>query len=237
MRTKTLLLTAGLTALGSAALMAQTNVYSVNAVGYINVVCPPGFSMIADQLIGPTNNQIGTIMSDAAGNLDNVYIYKYNGSGFTSDHGASATSSFANNWANGGVITLNPGEAAWFKNPTSTPITNTFVGTVPTGTLTNAIAGGGAYTMLSSVVPQGGDLATNLGLTNFNNLDQIFVFNPTTQQYQTFNVNFNTGASGYNSDFEGNGGDPQLAVGQGFWYHAATASPPITWTRTFNVNQ
>jgi hypothetical protein len=248
MRTKTLLLTAGLTALSSAALMAQTNVYSVNAVGYINVTCLPGFNMIADQLIGATNNQIGTIMPDTlnpttqVGYIDKVEVFKYTGSGFVTDTANSATATnLVNNWVNGGFITLNPGEAAWLKNPFTTNLTFTFVGTVPQGTLTNQITGGGAFTMLSSVVPQGGDLATNLGLTNFNDKDQIFVFNPTNQTYQTYNVSFETGNSGYQIGgfgvFTSGTGDPQLQVGQGFWYHTATTAPAITWTRTFSVNQ
>jgi len=244
MRTKTLLLTAALTAVSSAALMAQTNVYSLNAVGYINVTVLPGFNMIANQLIS-TNNTLGSLIPDTlnaagVGYIDGVQVYKYTGTGFATDIAASATSSFANNWKAGGVITLNPGEAAWFKNPFPTNLTFTFVGTVPQGTLTTSIAGPSSFSMVSSQVPQAGDLVSNLGLTNINNGDQIFVFNPTNQAYQTYNVNFNTGNSGYNQDFTGNTGDPMINVGQGFWYHTGTTasgSGPITWTRTFSVNQ
>ena len=48
MRTKTMLLSALLGTLGSVSLMAQsTNVYSLNAVGYINVTVQPGFNIVS----------------------------------------------------------------------------------------------------------------------------------------------------------------------------------------------
>jgi hypothetical protein len=250
MRTKTLLLTSALTALSSAALMAQTNVYSLNAVGYINVTCVPGFNMIACQLI-TTNNTVNGLMPDTlnaaqtAGYIDNVTIYKYTGSGFSiaSANSVTAAGYPTNNWASGGNLTLNPGEAVWLKNPFTTNLVFTFVGTVPQGLLTNQITGPSSFTMLSSQVPQSGDLATNLGMTNFQNGDQIFVFNPTTQQYATYNVSFTTGNSGYQIGgfgvFTGNTGDPQLNVGQGFWYHTgstAGGSGATTWIRNFSVN-
>jgi hypothetical protein len=57
MRTKTLALSAVLSALGTASLVAQTNVYSLNAVGYINVTMPPGFSIITCPLIVGTDTE------------------------------------------------------------------------------------------------------------------------------------------------------------------------------------
>ena len=48
MRTKTLLLTAIVGALGFTA--AQAQVYSVNAVGYVNKSIPSGFSIVANPL-------------------------------------------------------------------------------------------------------------------------------------------------------------------------------------------
>src|SRR6478672_7317898 len=47
MRTKTLLLTAALAAVGVSSSMAQ--VYSVNVVGYVNKSVPKGFYMLANQ--------------------------------------------------------------------------------------------------------------------------------------------------------------------------------------------
>jgi hypothetical protein len=236
MRTKTAILAAALTALGSAAVMAQTNVYSLNAVGYINVTLQPGYNMVANQLSSGTNT-IGNILNDATGQYDHLAISKWNGSGFTSDTANSATSPFANNWLNGGTITMNPGEAAWLKWTNTAPVTITFVGTVPQGTLTTTLTGPNAFNMVSSQVPQAGDLATDLGFTNFNQGDTIYVFNPTNQKYTTYNYNTNTGNSGFGGNFTGNTGDPVLQVGQGFWYKTSATAPTTAWTRTFSVNQ
>jgi len=220
--------------------MAQTNVYSLNAVGYINVTVLPGFNMIACQLQTGTNT-LGNLIPDSTnasgiGYIDKCIAYKFNGSSYTVDTANSATSAFANNWGAGGVMTMNPGEAIWFKNIFSTNLTFTFVGTVPQGTLTVTAAGPSTFNMISSQVPQAGDLCSNLGLTNFNSLDSFYVFNPSNQTYQVFNANFNTGNSGYNGDFTGNTGDPMVNVGQGFWYKTGTGGA-VTWSRTFSVNQ
>jgi len=232
-----MLLAAALTALGSAAVMAQTNVYSLNAVGYINVTLQPGFNMVADQLQSGTNT-IGSLLNDATGQYDHMTVFKWTGTGFQSDTANSATSPFADNWINNGVITLNPGEAAWIKWTNTTPATITFVGTVPQGTLNTTIAGPSAFSMISSQVPQAGDLATDLGFTNFNQGDAMYVFNPTNQSYKVFNYNTNTGNSGFGGNFTSGTGDPILQVGQGFWYKTGSGAPAATsWSRTFSVNQ
>src|SRR5882724_11613488 len=65
MRTKTLLLTAALTAAG--ALTSTAQVYSVNMVGYINLtIQPKKFALVANQLNntvnGVTDNSIGALI-------------------------------------------------------------------------------------------------------------------------------------------------------------------------------
>jgi len=231
-----MILAAALTALGSAAVMAQTNVYSLNAVGYVNVTLYPGFNMVADQLQSGTNT-IGSLINDATGQYDKMVVFKWTGTGFQSDTANSLISTFADNWINGGVITLNPGEAAWIKWTNTTPATLTFVGTVPQGTLNTTIAGNASFSMISSQVPQGGDLATDLGFTNFNQGDTMYVFAGSNQSYKVYNYNTNTGNSGYLQNFTGGTGDPILAVGQGFWYKTGVGAPLTTWSRTFSVNQ
>src|SRR5581483_447895 len=79
MRTKTILLSALLGLASGAAAMAQTtNVYSVNAVGYINVTCPPGFTMIANQLM-TTNTTLAGLIPTAP---DGTGFYKFVGNNF-----------------------------------------------------------------------------------------------------------------------------------------------------------
>jgi hypothetical protein len=229
MRTKTLVLTA-LSSLSALGLMAQTstNVYSLNAVGYINVTVQTGFNMIADQLWASGGNTISNVLSDSNDSLDGVSIFKWTGSAFVSDNANNQIYSSPSGWQNGGVETLNPGEAMWFEAPSN--MTLTFVGTVPQGT--NTVVLGTGFTMASSPVPQSGDLVTVMGLTNENNGDSVFVYN-NPGGYNTYNYNANTGVAGFNGDWSA-AGDPMVNVGQGFWYEATAT---INFTRVFSVNQ
>jgi hypothetical protein len=238
MRTKTLLLTAFLTAVGSAAVMAQTNVYSLNAVGYVNVtIAPDTYAIVANQL-NSTNNTVGSLLNDANGTYDGLTVYKFNGVSYNTDFGNSIGSTFANGWNNGGTNTMNPGEAVFMKNGTASPISMTFVGTVPTGSLSVTLAGSGSYSLVSSPVPQAGDLCSNLSFTNFNNGDSFYIFN-TNQTYTVYTVNEVGGSVGYNQDFiplTGEPQDPTVSVAQGFFYKTSATGGAVTWTRNFSVN-
>jgi len=236
MRTKTLVLTA-LGSLSALGLMAQTstNVYSLNAVGYINVTVPPGFSIVADQLWATGGNTLSNAVNNASGALNGVQVFKWTGSTFTTDNGDnSVLGDPLSGWASLGTITLNPGEAAWFQNPNSTNLTLTFVGTVPQGT--NTVNLGTGFSLASSPVPQSGDLVTVMGLTNYHDLDQVFVWEPNGTgggAYNNYAVSLGLGGFGNNGDWA-SPGDPQVNVGQGFWYETTA---PIVWTRNFSVNQ
>ena len=127
MRTKTLLLTAALTAAGVASSMAQ--VYSINAVGYVNKPIPNGFSIIANPL---------TATPASANELKNLIpapplgttVYLFRGGNFvicafnTDDFGVNA-------WDTN--PTMLPGEGAFIYNPSSS-FTVTFVGEVAQST-------------------------------------------------------------------------------------------------------
>lgn len=65
MRTKTLLLSAAAVAAGVASLKAQSNVYSLNVVGYVNVNLPAGFNMIQN----PLDDGAGNIVTNCFDNM------------------------------------------------------------------------------------------------------------------------------------------------------------------------
>jgi hypothetical protein len=231
MRTKTLLLSAVLGALSCASMMAQ--VYSLNAVGYVNVTCPAqdsvtglgGWAIIANQLNSGDNSITNLIPVDATMNGDT--IYKYN----SVDQSWASFQVTRGVWPSAiGNTTLNPGEAAFFFNP-NTAITLTFVGTVLQGSLTNSLVpaysdGSGGFNLVSSIVPQGGDISTNLGITvdSTMNGDTVYVYDTTAQGYNTYQVS--RGAWSPSA--------PRLAVGQGFFFY--NANNALNWTRTFTVN-
>jgi hypothetical protein len=241
MRTKTLALSALLGMIGVGTAMSQSVVYSLNAVGYITLTLNPGFSIISCQLI-TTNNTVGSLLNNGTGLSGNPgpyegsIVYKYNpGTGHYSTDAADAQgSSYSDGWDGNGVMTMNPGEAIWFNNGTGHAVTATFVGTVPQGTNTVSLVSG--FNMISSPVPFGGDVVTNMGLTNYNDSDKVYVWNNPapghpTGAYTVSVVDLEGGSSGYMSQWDSP--DPQAQVGQGFWYNATA---PFVWTQIFSVN-
>jgi hypothetical protein len=240
MRTKTILLSALLGTLGSIAVMAQsTNVYSLNAVGYVNVTVLPGFNIVSCPLIASPNNMIGNVLNNSANQYKKVQVYQWIAATgtFTNDEASTSladANGFTNGWEYGGFITLNPGQAMWVQNPNLTNLTFTFVGTVPSGSLTNPIVTG--FNMISSILPTSGDLVTN-SLTDFSGAngatkrDQIYVWDPTIQNYDTYSYAVATGWTS-NSIAQ----DPLIPnVGEGFWYQTGNAG--ISWVENFSVNQ
>jgi hypothetical protein len=246
MRTKTLALSTMLGALGTASLVAQTNVYSINAVGYINLVLPTGYSIIANQLT-TTNNTLGGIFPNPTGQWNHCNVLKYSTATSTysqTDGGQSSSYSPGLNpgWVNGGTMTMNPGEAIWFNNGTGSVQTNTIVGTVPQGTNTVAIVGG--YQMISSPVPFSGDLVTNMGFTTYIIKSSVLTFNnPGNHQYTQY-ASSSSGTTGYMNQWVGGPtnpgagpGSPKLNVGQGFWYKSAgSPGPNPAWVQIFSIN-
>merc|ERR1711898_86474 len=77
MRTKTLLLTAFVGALGFTA--AQAQVYSVNAVGYVNKSIPAGFSIVAN----PLNNGDNKVADVFGANPGSLTVYRFGDAGFS----------------------------------------------------------------------------------------------------------------------------------------------------------
>merc|ERR1712094_69138 len=123
MRTKTLLLTAFVGALGFTA--AQAQVYSVNAVGYVNKSIPAGFSIVAN----PLNNGDNKVADVFGANPGSLTVYRFGDAGFSIN---SFDADFEE-WDNGDD-TISPGEGFFVLN--SGEASNvTFVGEVPQGDL------------------------------------------------------------------------------------------------------
>jgi len=80
MRTKTLLGLAVL-AVSAATVVAQSNVYSLNIVGYVNSAVPNGFTYQSNPLDNGTNGA-SQIFDNSAGAWDNVEIHEFIGVGF-----------------------------------------------------------------------------------------------------------------------------------------------------------
>jgi len=207
--TKTLLCLAALTAAGVATSMAQSNVYSLNVVGYYNrTTVAHQFTMIANQFVR-TNQTIGTVL---AGVPDGTSVLKWTGTQFAPDN---FSSDFGWDDEN---LTLTPGEGFFLKNNATTNFTITFVGEVNQNTNTITFATH-VYKMISLFTPQAGAISTAFGYPAGNG-DSVLQWSGT--QYAPAN---------YDSDF-GWDPEPNLAVGEGFFVNA---NGPRTWTRSFTV--
>jgi len=157
MRTKTLLCAAALAA-GVVTSMAQSNVYSLNVVGYYNITVPPHngngsqplnahSAMIANQL-NTTNNTLKSLIPNPP--VNSVFNKYVTGSGFQ----AYQFDEFDLVWYPDGNVTLNPGEGGLFVNAIqqTSPLTLTFVGEVLQGPTTNSMPNG--YSVRSLNTPQ-----------------------------------------------------------------------------------
>lgn len=227
MRTKALLLTAAIGAAGIATSMAQ--VYSVNAVGYVNVTIPivgnPCYAILANPLNG-TNNNIATVLPNVPSGTQLLRFNSLTGN-FMDPETFYGLPGLA--W-DPGTANLNPGEAFFLVlDPavSPNPTTVTFVGEVSQGNLTNNIPTG--YSLRSSIVPQSGALQTVLGFSPVSG-DQVFQWNNalTPPAYDIYTY---YGLPGLLWDPS----EPNLQVGQGaFIFNASGAA--YTWGRSFSVN-
>jgi hypothetical protein len=138
-------------------------------------------------------------------------------------------------------MTLQPGAGAAFYNPSSAPVHITFVGRVPTGSLTNTLHPG--LNFVSSILPVEGDLSAS-SFISFPNLsggqfdgDQVLMYFNTgigNGGYTTFttdSLNYNPPG---NYGWDGLAGQPDPVttnVTQAFWYRAGNG--PVQWIENF----
>ena len=211
MRTKTLLLTAFVGALGFTA--AQAQVYSVNAVGYVNKSIPAGFSIVAN----PLNHGENKVADVFGANPGPLTVYRFGDDGFAIN---SYDTDFEE-WTNGDDV-INPGEGFFVLNDSDAAVNITFVGEVPQGDLSNALPGG--FSIRSSQVPQSGKLDTDLG---FPTDEAVTVYQYANGQYSI---------NSWDTDFEewSTTAGPVVGVAEGFWVLRETAA---AWTRSFSTSE
>jgi len=223
MRTLKALACLAVLAAGIATSLAQSNVYSLNVVGYYNITVGSHQQiMIANQL-NTTNNTIGALLAPPMVN-DSDKLFKFNGS-----FSASAYSTLDGQWDPDPTVTMNPGEAVFYQNAQSATETLTFVGEVLQGSLTNTLPIN-VKVMRASMVPQQGLVSTDLGVPTADG-DHLFVFN-TAQNGSGYT------AYAYSTlDGQWDPNEPTINVGQGFFFTTASTAPPANtnWIRNFTV--
>lgn len=207
--------------------MAQGNVYSLNVVGYVNTVFvnnAPGYTMVNTPLVY-TDNSLTNVIDSANTLPNNTAVVKWDASiqnflTFKKQFGS---------WSGNANQQLRNGDGYFVRNVSAGPITNTYVGEVPQGSLTNVLASNGtAYTLVGSKVPQAGFIA-DLGVTSANN-DQVGRWDTTIQNYVFYKRQFGSWPNNATSDpVKG----PNVGVGEGFFYR--NVSGVATWVRNYTV--
>jgi hypothetical protein len=230
MRTKTLLCAAALAA-GVVSSMAQSNVYSLNVVGYVNVATKGGggFNFVGNPLnnTGSNGNNITNLFANAQ---DGDQIYTWNRITQDLDGTIYTYSAFLHAWD--GNLPLPPGIGIFYFNA-GNDATNTFVGEVIQGAYVNplpspSILGGGAFNSISSSAPLGGSFTNSIVGIPPQDGDQVYTWNTTTQDLD--------GNIATYSSFLGKWDNTsiQVAAGGALFYFGAGNNLP-TWTRNFTV--
>jgi hypothetical protein len=220
MRTKTLLLTAAISAAGLASSMAQA-VYSVNAVGYVNTAVPAGgtsgkFKMIANPFVTADNRLEALLPSPAPGTI----IYKFVGGNFqltTFDEIDLA-------WIPANVV-LDFGGGAFIRNPAGAAGYNiTWVGEVAEGAPVSNPVGAG-FSIKSSKIPQAGGITSALGF-NATPGDILYKFDVPSQNFQLYTFD--------EIDLAWLPSEPSIDVGESFFVFEQNGAG-ATWNRNFDV--
>jgi hypothetical protein len=219
MRTKSMILGAALLAAGVASSMAQSNVYSLNVVGYVNVPLVSGFSTFANPLDFDgtgTNNTIQGVFGNQLPGNSQVYIFS--GGTFSSSYIFSSRGGWTGN------APLNPGEGVFVSCPSATNVT--IVGQVLQGTVTNQYIASG-FSLVGGVIPVQAaiDSTGNGGLqyTPTAN-DQVYFWDTVGQGWNTSTI-FARGSW--------TSGDPVIVPGTA--YFLSTANPTPSWVTSFTV--
>jgi hypothetical protein len=202
--------------------MAQ--VYSVNAVGYVNTTLFPGFTLVSNPLNNTTGNTIQNlfgagIQGTVPGGLI-VYHFNPDTDQFVTAVWDDIDGAFTP--AANGATPIPPGTGVFVYNPSANNVTVTFVGEVPQGAASNIQIPQG-FSIKGSTVPQEGTLPA-LAFPGADG-DIAYEWNPTTDQYVS-------------AVFDGIDNAwvpaaPNIQVGEGFFVFKAAAA---AWNRNFSVN-
>lgn len=191
--------------------MAQSNVYSLNVVGYYNIPVPANQYVLIGNQLNTTNNTLGGVIPNPP---PGSIFQKFN-----NGYSAFAFDDVDLVWVPDGNVTLAPGEGGFFKSPVATTIT--FVGEVKQGSLTNTLPAG-LTVLRTSIVPQGGT-ATALGIPA-----------EPGDILQTFSGGY-TAYAFDDVDLAWVPAEPNLSVGQGFFYKKVNGGTTPNWVRNFTV--
>lgn len=200
---------------------ANSPVYDVNAVGYVNTTLVPGFNLVSNPLNNTLGNNIqnlfGTGIQGTIPNGLTVYILETNGyrlTTFNAELQRFEPESVA-------AEQMPPGRGFFVYNPGPT-LTITFVGEILQGVLSLPLPEG--FSIVGSMVPWTKSLDQMGFPGGFG--DYVYYFNPVTQQFEV----------GIFDDLDGSW-LPRLRPVQTGEAFIVFKRKPAVWTLTFSINQ
>lgn len=221
MRTKTLIAAAAFVAAGIASSMAQSNVYSLNVVGYVNKSFQSGFFVFVSN---PLNNNTNSLKDIIPNPPDNTQVWRWLVGAQDLDVANIATySSALQQWVPNPQI--NPGEGFFVVG--GGDFTNTFVGEVSQGALTIPLVGNGNFEAIGSKAPVGGSLTNVLAQYPATDNDQVWTWNTGLQDLNVGSI------STYSAALSQWTPDSNIPVGDAFFL--VRAGGPVNYTRNFTV--
>jgi len=212
-----LLAAAAFVAAGIASSMAQSNVYSLNVVGYVNRSFPAFQFVMVNNPLQASNNTLNAIMPTAP---DGTSVFKWNVANQDLD-ATVPTFITGSGWTPNG--TVSPGEG--FFVASGADFTNTFVGEVRQGALSTPLVGNSAFEAIGSQVPVGGTITSVLTGYPATDGDTIFPWSVANQDLDPTTSTFVVGP----------GWTPNINVGVGDGFFLSRAGGPVNWVRNFTV--
>jgi hypothetical protein len=230
-------------AAGVASSMAQSNVYSLNIVGYANVPNPVQYSFMSTPFLVTTavTNGANEILPANTGQYDGDQVLLWTGVSYRT-YGLDSTSPTGFSDSGGtpiGAPILTSGLGFLYNNQSGASNNLTFVGQVRTGT--NALPlRASPIQLVGSMLPLSGGVASSLGLTNTAavldgcEIQKIVRTASGAVKGYSITVYDSSQTTGF-SDRNGtpNLPEPQMGVGEGFFFNNQTGAGQ-TWTQILN---
>jgi len=237
MRTKRLLIAAAAIAAGVISSQAQSNVYSANVVGYVNLTVAPGFNLLANQLSSTPTNTITDILSTAntGSVLQNCQVLKFlpAQSLYTIDiYDVGSGGWIDGTTGNPSVNTVAPGEGWFFYNAQPTNIVLTLVGQVPQGT--NFVNFGAGFSLVGTPPPVATALDATNGFPAVQNMQYLNFTNSVGAGNYGSIIIYDVGSGGWINGDSGDLQEPVPAVGNGYFIYNPNATS-LTWTNVLNI--
>lgn len=224
MKTKAIFIASAFITAGISTALGQ--VFTVNGVGYVNVVAPSGYSIISNPLFaGAGNNTVAKLFATAKFSPSittgsKVFIFDNATGLFKTITFSSASQSWTP--VDDANIEILPGNGVFFLNANnSSPVTITFVGEVMQGDLRNPLPAG--FSIKANQVPQAID-PSKVGFPGGSN-NKIFRFLPSTGFYATY-----TFSPLHQTWYPAL---PAIPVGEAFFVYRTTAG---SWDQRFLIN-